>query len=128
MRSLIGKLHDYVRANGSPYAPVNLDFLSLAADSIALRVEPGTATESRDLSGARFGDFRYSIYCKSDDPAKASGQLYRYMEALDLEEFRIDDGLTVISEPETEPHFISQNADKTVVYTAGFHIEYREEE
>lgn len=127
MQSLIVDLHNYVKTVAEPYAPMTLDFLGSGSEAIALRPEPGIATESRDMTGTRYGDFQFAIYCMSADPATATEQLYRYMKALDLTEFELSEGVTIKCEPVTNPHLITQYDTKIVVYAANFHVEYRKE-
>lgn len=127
MTDLTAELHDYIARTGEPYAPVALDFLGIGEDAIAVRPEPSPTVEQRDLTGARYGDFQFAIYCKSGSPEKATDQLYRYVEALNLSGFKLTDRTTITCEPMTGPHFVSQAEDKTVVYTASFHIEYHKE-
>lgn len=122
--SIISDLTAYIQTLPA-YADVYSDVL-MNEPSIAVRAEPGSSNEMRDLTGARYGDFQYAIYCKTGDPEEAVNQLELYVKELDLDDFQLTERVKIKSEPLTQPHYVSKAENGEVIYTASFHIEYFE--
>lgn len=125
MINIIADLHNYISALES-FADVQIDELNQDSDSICVRVEPGSSNESRDLTGKRYGDFQFAIYCKSADKERCITQITLYITELDLAGLSLTDRINIKCEPLTEPHFISKADNGESIYTASFHLEYYE--
>jgi len=124
MANIIAELVSWINDNVENYAFVYVDTLTDESESICVRTEPGNAIDNRDMSGARYGDYQFAIYCKTEDTEKAIAQLTEYQERLDLEQYPISGRTNITCETLTEPHYISKSDNGEKIYSASFHLEY----
>jgi len=122
--SIIADSKDYISDNFTNYAPLQTDVLSDDSESICIRIDPGRPVEKRYLNGTRVGVTDFSLYCKSASKATAINQLWDYINGLDLIKFPLTDNLSITTEPQTEPHFISKSENNEVIYAASFRTWY----
>jgi len=125
MTPIIVDLRDYIDGLGG-YAEVYVDILMDDSESICVRAEPGTANEMFDLTGTRYGQFRFAIYCKSRNPKTATEQLITYQRALGLTDIQLTDETSIRCEAVTEPHYIQKAENGEVIYSSAYLLEYKQ--
>lgn len=124
MVSFATDLKNYFNNTFENYSTVRRDLLSDGSESICLRMDPGTPLEKRYMDGKRVGRTLFSLYCKSDSSETAVNQLWVYINGLDGKNIPLTDNVSISIEPLTEPHFVSQEENGALVYTASFGMQY----
>ena len=124
------EINDYVLAKAPHLAPVIYEdgFPGNDPDELMSRVEPGTAKESRYLSGTRVGSFTLAYYGKGRDIQAVRGVLDAIVGILDWGAYvTFGAAKRVKIEPVTETTFVSRTDRGESVYSATFRVEYYRE-
>ena len=113
-------LRTYIDSLGL-FTTCGVDFLG-QGNSLALRHDPGSATEQRFFDGTREGSFNFSMLVKNESLETCLQTMNALTEALDLRDFVIENEF-VTCYPVSQPVPIEET-DDGFVYTCSFRLEY----
>jgi hypothetical protein len=127
MTNIINSVADYIDTLNL-YSPLGIDSFKGELEEVIIRHEPSNAKVVPYMDGSREGEFKFSLFAKSQDSQKAVDLLSRLITELDIKDDLQLTGLIKIKiEPVSAVRYITKTDNLEFIYSTDFQLTYNEE-